>query len=152
MGTPNLGRDTKMGIQHGSQAPGPGYEAPSRPAIRGVSGDHGERAMKVRDGLVKVYEPGRLQRAWQRVRVNAGAAGIDQMTVDEFAQQEDHLLARMHAKLQAGHYRFQPTRRVLIPKAGSRSGPIACCRKLARAAWARSTRPSRPSPYDAGWR
>ena len=79
MGKPNLGRDTKMGIHHGSQAPGPGHEAPSRPAICGVNEDHGERAMKGRDGLVKVYEPGRLQRAWQQSRANAGAAGIDQI-------------------------------------------------------------------------
>jgi len=35
--------------------------------------------MKVREVLVKVYEPGRLQMAWQQVRENAGAAGIDQM-------------------------------------------------------------------------
>ena len=79
MGKPNLGRDTKMGIHHGPQAPGPGQEAPSRSAICGVNGDHGESEMKERDVLVKVYEPGRLQRAWQRVRQNAGAAGIDQM-------------------------------------------------------------------------
>ena len=36
--------------------------------------------MKVSDMLVKVYEPGRLQQAWQRVRQNAEAAGIDQRT------------------------------------------------------------------------
>jgi hypothetical protein len=35
--------------------------------------------MKVRAVLVKVYEPGRLQAAWQQVRKNAGAAGIDQI-------------------------------------------------------------------------
>jgi len=75
--------------------------------------------MKARDVLVKVYDPGRLQMAWQQVRQNAGAAGIDQMTVEEFGQREDHLLARIHATLQAGHYRFQPARRVLIPKAGT---------------------------------
>ena len=75
--------------------------------------------MKVRDVLVKVYEPGRLLLAWQQVRTNAGAAGIDQMTVAEFAQREDHLLARIHDRLKAGHYRFQPARRVLIPKAGT---------------------------------
>ena len=75
--------------------------------------------MKVRDVLVKVFEPRRLQQAWQRVRQNAGAAGIDQMTVDEFAQRDEYLLARIHAKLKAGHYRFQPARRVLIPKAGT---------------------------------
>ena len=79
MGTPNFARDTKMGTHHGPQAPGPGYEAPSRPTIRSGSEDHGERAMKVSDVLVKVYEPGRLHMAWQQVRTNAGAAGIDQM-------------------------------------------------------------------------
>jgi hypothetical protein len=35
--------------------------------------------MNVQDVLVKVYDPGRLQRAWQQVSKNAGAAGIDQM-------------------------------------------------------------------------
>ena len=44
--------------------------------------------MKVPDVLVKVFEPGRLQMAWQQVRKNAGAAGIDQMTVEEFAQRD----------------------------------------------------------------
>jgi group II intron reverse transcriptase/maturase len=75
--------------------------------------------MKVSDVLVKVYEPRRLQQAWQQVRKNAGAAGIDQMTVDEFAQREAHLLALIHDRLKVGHYRFQPARRVLIPKAGT---------------------------------
>ena len=75
--------------------------------------------MKVRDVLVKVYEPGRLQMAWQQVRKNAGAAGIDQMTVEEFAQREAQLLALIHDKLKSGNYRFQPARRVLIPKEGT---------------------------------
>jgi hypothetical protein len=38
--------------------------------------------MKVTEVLVKVFEPERLQRAWQQVRKNAGAAGIDQMIND----------------------------------------------------------------------
>ena len=75
--------------------------------------------MKVSDVLVKVYDPRRLQQAWQQVRKNAGAAGIDQMTVDEFAQREAPLLARIHDRLKVGHYRFQPARRVLIPKEGT---------------------------------
>ena len=33
--------------------------------------------MKETEVLVKVYEPERLQMAWQQVRKNAGAAGID---------------------------------------------------------------------------
>lgn len=75
--------------------------------------------MKVSDALVKVYEPGRLQLAWQQVRKNAGAAGIDQMTVEEFAQREESLLALIHDKLKSGNYRFQPAKRVLIPKPGT---------------------------------
>ncbi|MCU7849881.1 MAG: hypothetical protein KZQ89_18215 [Candidatus Thiodiazotropha sp. (ex Lucinoma kastoroae)] len=75
--------------------------------------------MKVRDVLVKVYEPGRLQMAWQQVRKNAGAAGIDRMTVEAFAQREEQLLVLIHDKLKSGSYRFQPARRVLIPKEGS---------------------------------
>jgi len=75
--------------------------------------------VKVTEVLVKVFEPGRLQRAWQQVRKNAGAAGIDQMTVEEFAQREEPLLALIHDKLKSGNYRFQPARRVLIPKQGT---------------------------------
>ncbi len=75
--------------------------------------------MKVREVLVKVYDPGRLHTAWQRVRTNAGAAGIDQMTVEEFAQREEQLLVLIHDKLKSGNYRFQPARRVLIDKQGT---------------------------------
>ena len=75
--------------------------------------------MKVKEVLVKVYDPGRLQMAWQQVKKNAGAAGIDQMTVEECAQREEQLLALIHDKLKSGNYRFQPARRVLIPKEGT---------------------------------
>jgi hypothetical protein len=108
-----------MPAHQGQQVPGPGHKAPSRPAILGVKGDHGESEMKVTDVLVKVYEPGRLQMAWQQVRKNAGAAGVDRMTVAEFAQREEPLLALIHDKLESGSYRFQPARRVLIPNQGT---------------------------------
>jgi group II intron reverse transcriptase/maturase len=41
------------------------------------------------------------------------------MTVEEFEQREEHLLALIHDKLESGNYRFQPARRVLIPKEGT---------------------------------
>lgn len=75
--------------------------------------------MKESEVLAKVYEPGRLQMAWQQVRENAGAAGIDQMTVEEFALREEELLGLIHDKLKSGSYRFKPARRVLIPKEGT---------------------------------
>ena len=69
--------------------------------------------------LERVYEPRRLRTAWRQVKQNAGAAGIDQMTVEAFEQRKDELLAVIHEKLKAGIYRFKPARRVLIPKEGS---------------------------------
>ena len=69
--------------------------------------------------LERVYSPGRLRTAWQQVRRNAGAAGIDQMTVDAFDKRAEELLNLIHEKLKAGTYRFKPARRVLIRKEGS---------------------------------
>jgi RNA-directed DNA polymerase len=71
--------------------------------------------------LERVYEPGRLWTAWQQVRQNAGAAGIDKMTVEEFEGRQRELLQLIHEKLKAGIYRFRPARRALIPKEGSSS-------------------------------
>ena len=75
--------------------------------------------MKHEKVMERVYESGRLRRAWQQVRRNAGAAGIDKMTVEEFESREDELLELIHEKLKEGIYRFKPARRVLIPKEGS---------------------------------
>ena len=75
--------------------------------------------MKVTEVLAQVYEPGRLRAAWQQVKKNAGAAGIDWMTVEEFGRREENLLALIHDQLKSGSYRFKPARRVEIPKEGS---------------------------------
>lgn len=75
--------------------------------------------MKHRKVLEKVYEPRRLRAAWRQVKRNAGAAGIDQMTVGLFEQREEELLELIHEKLKAGTYRFKPARRALIPKEGA---------------------------------
>ena len=69
--------------------------------------------------LERVYEPRRLRTAWQQVKQNAGAAGIDQMTVEAFERRKAKLLVIIHEKLKAGIYRFKPARRVMIPKEGS---------------------------------
>ena len=75
--------------------------------------------MKQKNILERVYSPGRLRMAWQQVRKNAGAAGIDKMTVEAFDGRADDLLTLIQVKLMAGTYRFRPARRVLIPKEGS---------------------------------
>ncbi len=77
--------------------------------------------MKETEVTERVCEPGRLRLAWQQVKKNAGAAGIDQMTVAEFAARQDELLELIEEKLRALSYRFKPARRVLIPKGGSKT-------------------------------
>jgi RNA-directed DNA polymerase len=75
--------------------------------------------VKQTEVLERVYDPGRLLVAWQQVKRNAGAAGIDQMTVAAFEARKEELLALIHEKLKAMSYRFKPARRALIPKEGS---------------------------------
>ncbi len=76
--------------------------------------------MKEEHVLEKVYEPRRLLEAWQQVKRNAGAAGIDRMTVEEFESRKEELFPIIYRELKAGTYRFKPARRVLIPKEGSK--------------------------------
>ncbi len=76
--------------------------------------------MKTEKVMERVYDWGRLRMAWKQVEKNAGAAGIDKMTVEAFKEREEFLLREIQEKLKAGIYRFQPARRVLIEKEDTR--------------------------------
>jgi group II intron reverse transcriptase/maturase len=69
--------------------------------------------------LEKVYEPRRLIEAWQQVKSNAGAAGVDRMSVKDFEERKGELMPIIRNKLMDGSYRFKPVRRVEIPKPGT---------------------------------
>lgn len=75
--------------------------------------------MKETDVLERVYEPRRLAEAWRQVKRNAGAAGIDRMSVKGFEKRKVDLMRCIYRKLKSGEYRFKPARRVLISKEGS---------------------------------
>jgi retron-type reverse transcriptase len=61
-----------------------------------------------------------LQRAWEQVRRNRGAPGIDQVTIAQVEQYGvDRLLDKLAVVLESGSYRPVAARRVLIPKPGS---------------------------------
>ena len=53
---------------------------------------------------------------WAQVERNAGAAGVDRMSVERFAQARDCYLAELAGALRDGSYSPQPVRRVYIPK------------------------------------
>lgn len=75
--------------------------------------------MKQERVLERVYNMGRLRQAWQQVRRNAGAAGVDEMSVEEFGEMATEWLQLIQMKLKTGSYKFMPARRVYIPKPGS---------------------------------
>lgn len=66
-----------------------------------------------------------LWEAWERVRANRGAAGVDRITL---AAVEDYGVGRMLGELsrdlRAGSYRPAPVRRVEIPKPDGRMRPL----------------------------
>lgn len=72
----------------------------------------------------KVYAPRTLQAAWQRVQANAGAQGIDRMSVEAFAAQAQRYLTELSQALSTGSYEPQAVRRVYIPKAGGGQRPL----------------------------
>jgi RNA-directed DNA polymerase len=57
-----------------------------------------------------------LVRAWQRVRGNKGAPGVDGMTIDDAKSYLREHWPNIRSQLLAGTYRPQPVRRVEIPK------------------------------------
>ncbi|HTE85374.1 MAG TPA: group II intron reverse transcriptase/maturase [Dehalococcoidia bacterium] len=63
--------------------------------------------------------PDILQRAWEQVRQNRGAAGIDGETIAAIeAYGVERMLAELRARLEAKRYRPAAVRRVYIPKPG----------------------------------
>jgi RNA-directed DNA polymerase len=59
-----------------------------------------------------------LQRAWQRVKANKGAAGVDGLDIEQTGQLLRHHWPEIRQALLAGWYRPSPVRKVMIPKPG----------------------------------
>jgi retron-type reverse transcriptase len=87
-----------------------------RTLYRAAKADPGRRFHALQD---KVYRSDVLERAWELVRANRGAAGIDKHTI---AEVEEHgvskLLDELAADLKDGRWRPLPARRVFISKPG----------------------------------
>lgn len=68
------------------------------------------------DWMERVLEAGNVERAYAQVKRNAGAAGVDGMSVEAYAGHAAQHWAVIAAKLQAGSYRPGAVRGVSIPK------------------------------------
>ena len=87
-----------------------------RTLYRAAKADPGRRFHALYD---KVYRRDVLERAWEQVRANRGAAGIDRQTI---ADVEEYGIAKLLdglvEDLRNGRWRPLPARRVFIPKPG----------------------------------
>ena len=72
----------------------------------------------------KVYRLSTLQAAWEQVKANQGAAGIDRQSIEAFAANEQVYLSELAKDLEQGKYQAQAVRRVDIPKAGGKTRPL----------------------------
>ena len=83
---------------------------------RAAKADPGRRFHALGD---KVYRRDVLERAWEDVRRNGGAAGIDRITIADVEEYGvSRLLDEVAAELREGRCRPLPARRVFIPKPG----------------------------------
>ncbi len=87
---------------------------------------HGEKhgAPQERTMIDEILEPENLAQAWQRVKANQGAPGIDGMTVEDFPAFAREHWPRIATAIREGNYRPAPVRRVWIPKPDGTKRPL----------------------------
>ena len=73
--------------------------------------------------LARLIDADALRRAYGRIRKDA-AAGVDEVTKEQYGQQLEENIQSLHERLKAGRYRHQPIRRVHIPKGPGKTRPI----------------------------
>jgi len=73
----------------------------------------------------RIYRRDVLWEAWERVRRNRGAAGIDAVSIQSIEESGAEVFVdSLHEILRAGSYRPTPVRRCYIPKADGRKRPL----------------------------
>ena len=77
------------------------------------------QAHKAHSLIGQVYDRRNLQRAWERVKKNKGAGGVDGVTIARFEENLDRYLDVLHQQLKDGRYRPRPVKRVEIDKPGT---------------------------------
>ena len=68
----------------------------------------------------KVYSGRNLKAAWEKVKANKGAAGIDRQSIKAFQANEEKYLEELQESLRENRYEAKPVKRVWIPKVGSK--------------------------------
>lgn len=86
--------------------------------------ENGVKGRKWFSLIDKVYKPTTLWTAWQKVKKNKGAAGVDQMTIKRFTNGEKKYLEELEDQLKKGIYQPNAVKRVQIPKGQGKTRPL----------------------------
>ena len=94
---------------------------------RGELESHGGEkngAPQERTMIEEILDPENYAAAWQRVKANKGAQGIDGMTVEAYPAFAQENWARIAIAISEGNYRPAPVKRVWIPKPDGTKRPL----------------------------
>jgi RNA-directed DNA polymerase len=72
----------------------------------------------------KVYREGTLEAAWQKVRANKGASGVDKITINKFEVNKVKYLKEIEFELKMDSYLPKAVRRVYISKGQGKMRPL----------------------------
>ena len=72
----------------------------------------------------KVYTEENLKKAWDKVRRNKGAGGIDRVDIATFSKGEENNLREIHRLLKAKKYKPTELKRTYIPKSKTEKRPL----------------------------
>lgn len=86
--------------------------------------DNGVKGGKWFSLIDKVYRGVTLEAAWQKVRANKGAAGIDKITINRFEVNQVKYLGELEQELKTGNYLPIAVKRVYIPKGQGKTRPL----------------------------
>jgi RNA-directed DNA polymerase len=84
------------------------------------------KAVKFYSLYDKVWRNDVLWEAWKQVKANRGAPGVDSETIEGIVSrgEEEQMLGRLQEQLRGKNYRFDPVRRVDIPKPKGGTRPL----------------------------
>jgi RNA-directed DNA polymerase len=82
--------------------------------------------------LERICSQENMLRAWKQVKVNKGAPGIDNMSIEEFPEIARENWDSIRESILAGNYQPLPVRRVEIPKPTGGTRPLGIPKVLDR--------------------
>ena len=83
-----------------------------------------ERKLKWHSIYGQILNEKRLKEAWEKVKANKGAGGIDGETLKSFGKQSGKKLNNLLDKLREKEYKPSPVRRQYIPKKNGKVRPL----------------------------